>query len=242
VQQSAESLVHKQNVPQIKERIAAIERSLLPEFWKSATIPAINEIRTELRNIIRLIDRKKKTIYHTNFKDSVEERAEVAAPLGSFGGIMLNYRKRLESLLDAHKNHLAIQKVRRFQKITDAELDSLIQLFMQDLSEDERGGFKEYLNENSLDVMIRVMMGLDKMAVREAFLEIERTHRLSDIQVKFLQEIVDSLSQVGILDLGDLYDGKQFKSIHDGGIEAVFGSNVSDKVFEIVKMINKGVG
>lgn len=242
VQQSAESLVQKQNVQKIKERIAAVERSMLPEFWKSASIPAIDEIRTELRNIIRLIDSKKKTIYHTNFRDHVEGRLEVAAPLGTFGGSMLNYRKRLESLLDAHKNHLAIQKVRKFQKITDAELDSLIQLFMQDLSEDERSGFKDYLSENSLDSLIRTMMGLDKLAVREAFVEIERTHRLSDIQVKFLQEIVDSLSQIGILDLGELYDGKQFKSIHDGGIEAVFGSEVSDKVFDIVKKINQGVG
>lgn len=59
-------------------------------------------------------------------------------------------------------------------------------------------------------------MGLDRQAVREAFVEIERTYRLSDIQIKFLQEIVESIAQRGVLDLRDLHDGKQFKSIHDG--------------------------
>jgi len=242
VQQSAESLIQKQNVVQIKAKIASIEMSLLPEFWKTASIPAIDHLRSELRNIIRLIDREKKAIYHTNFRDSIDGRKEVNAPLGTYGAHMINYRKRLESLLDAHKNNLAIQKVRHFQKITDAELNSLIQIFMQDLSEDEREGFQEYLTDNSLDLLIRMMMGLDKIAVKEAFVEIERTYRLSDIQVKFLQEIVESLSQRGILELGDLYTGKQFKSIHDGGIDAVFESKVSDKVFDIVKRINQGVG
>ena len=85
-------------------------------------------------------------------------------------------------------------------------------------------------------------MGLDKLAVKEASVEIERTQRLSDIQVKFLQEIVESLSQKGLLEVGDLYTGKQFKNIHDGGIDAVFGSKVSDQVFEIVRRIHQGVG
>jgi hypothetical protein len=57
-----------------------------------------------------------------------------------------------------------------------------------------------------------------------------------------LQEIVDYISQRGILDFGDLYDGKQFKSIHDGGIETVFGTEVTDRVFDIMKRINQGVG
>jgi type I restriction enzyme R subunit len=242
VQESAESLSQKQNVPQILARKESIETSLLPEFWKTASVPEIDQIRSELRNIIRLIDRTKKAIYHTNFQDSIENRLEVAAPLGKFGGHMLSYRKRLESLLDAHKNHLAIQKVRRFEKITDAELKNLMQILINDLEDEEREGFQEYLTEHSLDLMIRTMMGLDRMAVREAFVEIERTYRLSDIQMKFLQEIVDSISQRGILDIGDLYDGKQFKRIHDGGIEAVFRSDVTDRVFDIVKRINKGVG
>ncbi|WP_373495500.1 DEAD/DEAH box helicase family protein [Aquiflexum sp.] len=242
VQGTAESLATKQNVPQIKAKLASIEMSMLPEFWKSPSIPDIDHLRSELRNIIRLIDRKNKVIYHTNFQDRVDGRLEVQMPLGKFGGQMVNYRKRLETLLDAHKNHLAIQKVRRFHKITSAELESLTRIFMQDISEDEREGFQEFLTDNSLDELIRKMMGLDKLAVKEAFVEIERTQRLSDIQVKFLQEIVESLSQKGLLEVGDLYTGKQFKNIHDGGIDAVFGSKVSDQVFEIVKRINQGVG
>jgi hypothetical protein len=33
----------------------------------------------------------------------------------------------------------------------------------------------------------------------------------------------------------------QFKRIHDGGIDAVFESEVTDKVFEIVRRINQRV-
>lgn len=242
VQQSSESLIQKQNVPQIQKKVETIETTLMPTFWKSATVSEIDQVRSELRNIIRLIDRKKKAIYHTNFRDHVDNRIEVDEPLGKFGGKMLNYRKRLESLLDTHRNNLAIQKIRKFEKITDAELESLTQIFLNDLEEDERDGFKDYLTDHSLNILIRTMMGLDKQSVREAFVEIERTYRLSDIQIKFLQEIVESISQRGILELGDLYDGKQFKIIHDGGIEAVFESEVTDRVFDIVKRINQGVG
>lgn len=71
---------------------------------------------------------------------------------------------------------------------------------------------------------------------------IERTQRLSDIQMKFLQEIDSTISLIGILVAGDLYTGLQFKRIHDGGIDAVFESEVTDKLFEIVRRINQGVG
>ncbi|MGW8124114.1 DEAD/DEAH box helicase family protein [Roseivirga echinicomitans] len=241
VQESAESLIVKDNVIQIKARMAAIKKVLLPDFWRSASIVAIDEIRVELRNIIRLIDREKKKTYHTNFKDRVEERTDVTDPLGRFGGKMNNYRKRLESLLDTHKNHLAIQKVRKFEKITNAELESLVDIFLKDVEEDDREGFKTYLTDHSLNLMIRTMMGLDKQAVKEAFVEIERKHRLSDIQVKFLKEIVESICQRGILEVGDLYTGRQFKSIHDGGIEAVFDQALTDQVFLVVQRINSGV-
>lgn len=242
VQESAESLIQKQNVPQIFARIDSLKTSLEPAFWKSASIPAIDHLRGELRNIIRLIDRNKKVIYHTNFRDKVVDRKELDEPLGKFGVQMGNYRKRLEALLDAHKNHLAIQKIRRIEKITDAELRNLTQMLIDDLAEEERPGFKEYLSEHSLNILIRTLMGLDRQAVREAFVEIERTFRLSEIQIKFLQEIVESIAQRGVLDLGDLYDGKQFKSIHHGGIEVVFGPEITDLVFDIVKRINQGVG
>jgi len=242
VKLSAESLVKKENVPQIKAKMNEIQMSLLDEFWKSASIIDIDQLRADLRDIIRLIDRKKKAIYHTNFQDKVDERLAVENPLGKIGGKMLNYRKRMEALLDAHKNHLAIRKIRRFQKITDAELESLVEIFLKDVEEEEREGFEDYLVGHSLNLLIRTLMGLDKKAVREAFVEIERTQRLSDIQVKFLKEIVESLSQQGILELGDLYTGLQFKNIHDGGIEGVFGPETTDKVFEILGRINRGVG
>lgn len=242
VQQSADSLLKKQNVEVIKSKLESLELSLIPDFWKSASVMDIDHLRSELRSIIRLIDRKKKTIYHTNFKDSIEKRSTVAEPLGKFGNQMVNYRKRLEALLNSNKNHLAIQKIRTFQKITDAELESLIEIFMNDISEDEREGFSEYITKHSLNLLIRTLMGLDKEAVREAFVEIERTHRLTDIQVKFLKEIVDSISQQGILELGDLYTGRRFKSIHDGGIDGVFDSETTDRVFEILGRINQGVG
>lgn len=242
VKQSAYSLEKKDNVAVIVAKMDTIKISLLSEFWSSASIIDIDQIRSELRNIIRLIDRKKKAIYHTNFQDTIDKRLDVADPLGKFGGQMGNYRERLEVLLISHKNHLAIQKIRRFETITNAELESLFEIFLNDIAENEREGFKGYLTEHSLNLLIRTMMGLDKQAVREAFVEIERTHRLTDIQVKFLKEIVESVSQRGILELGDLYTGRRFKSIHDGGIDGVFDSETTDKVFEILGRINKGVG
>jgi hypothetical protein len=80
-------------------------------------------------------------------------------------------------------------------------LESLVEIFLNDIEEDDREGFKTYLTEHSLNLMIRTLMGLDKQSLKEAFVEIERKHRLSDIQVKFLKEIVESLSRRGILEL-----------------------------------------
>ncbi|MEQ8339128.1 MAG: DEAD/DEAH box helicase family protein [Cyclobacteriaceae bacterium] len=241
VRNTAQSLFKKAkpNLPEVYSKIETIRKCMLTDFWKNSSIIHVDEVRLELRNIIRLLDKEKKKIYHTNFEDHVDQRLEVADPIGVFGGKMTNYHERLESLLSAHKDHMAINKIRKLQKITDAELNSLIEIFLQDVEEDDRAGFQEYLTGHSLNLLIRTMMGLDPQAVKEAFVEIERTYRLSDIQIRFLQEIVNSVSQRGILELGDLYTGRQFKSIHDGGIDAVFEEDVVDKVFDILKKINQ---
>ena len=46
---------------------------------------------------------------------------------------------------------------------------------------------------------------------------------------------------LGVLELEDLYDGRKFRDIHDGGIEAVFDDEVVEEVFDILKRINSGV-
>jgi type I restriction enzyme R subunit len=240
---TADSLNKLFNVPEVKEKQAQIKEVLKESFWESPTVKSLEKVRSELRKLIKHIDRNRRTIYHTNFKDRIDNEIEVADPLGTYvTNTAYNYGKRLESLLEEKSNHLAVQKVRSGKEITEAELNALQEILLSDVREEQKEGMKEYLSKLELKEFIKTVLGMDRNAVKAMFAEFERKHRLSDIQTRYLQAIVNSIAVNGLIQLEDLYDGSEFRAIHDGGIEAVFSEEEIDEVFTIVKSLNRKTG
>ncbi|HYF69935.1 MAG TPA: DEAD/DEAH box helicase family protein [Ohtaekwangia sp.] len=228
------------NVPEVQEKKSVIQKILKESFWQSPTINALEEVRSGIRNLIKHIDKNRRAIYHTNFTDRIDQEIEVVDPLGRYASNSgYNFEKRLESLLELKSNHLAVQKIRRGDTITNAELNALQEILLEDVREDQKQGMKEYLTKLSLVEFIKSTMGMDRNAVKGMFAEFERKHRLSDIQTRYLQAIVNSISINGIIDVSHIYDGPEFRRIHDGGIMAVFSEEEVDEVSSIVERLNR---
>lgn len=237
---TASSLNELFNVPEVQEKKGIIQKVLKESFWESPTINALEQVRSELRKIIKHIDKNRRAIYHTNFKDRIDQAIEVVDPLGRYASNNgYNYEKRLETLLELKSNHLAVQKIRRGDQITTAELTALQEILLEDVREDQKEGMKEYLTKVSLVEFIKSTLGMDRNAVKSMFAEFERKHRLSDIQTRYLQAIVNSIAVNGIIEVGYIYDGPEFRAIHDGGILAIFSEDEIDEVSSIVERLNR---
>ena len=247
---TADSLRQIGNVPHVQAKLKLIKQLCTADYWNSISVLKLEEIRQDLRGLIQHIDRKRKRIYHTNFTDKIEDEKEVENIFGGgvgpgVGGRLdtsdrsapyYPYQRRLVRLIEENINHIAIQKLRRNEPITEAELKALQDILLQDIEEDQKGNFQDFLIEKSLGVLIRKIVGLDEESARMAFAEFERKHRLTDVQMKFLKELVVHLKHHGVVEVGTLYD-RPFKELHSGGFDAVFRGQEGDEVIDILRKI-----
>ena len=227
------------NVPEVAAKRELILSLGHDNFWEEVSINKLNLIRLYLRGLIKHLDKDERKIYYTNFGDAIVSDKPVEGYIKT--NIETAYKIRLEMLLRKHKDDLAVDKIRKNESITDAELEHLKGILLKDIEEDKKESFSEFLGKHALDILIKKLLGLDEAAVRMAFAEFERKYALSDIQIRFLKEIVRSISVNGVVKLEDLLDAPQIKGIHHGGIDAVFPLHKANEMAEIIKKFQSDV-
>ncbi len=79
-------------------------------------------------------------------------------------------------------------------------------------------------------------MGLDSAAAQEAFAEFLGDTSLTPDQIRFIEMVIDQLTQRGIMEAGALYE-PPFSSLHSGGPDELFAGkdNVINGIFETLE-------
>ena len=107
---------------------------------------------------------------------------------------------------------------------------------------ESRARFEEvYGKDLSLKQFIRKLVGLDRAAAKEAFAQSLKSTSLCANQIRFVDTIIDYLTQNGVMDPGLLYE-PPFTDIHDEGLDGVFEDNDADQVVAVVRSFNDTVG
>lgn len=88
--------------------------------------------------------------------------------------------------------------------------------------------------------MIRKLVGLDRNAAKQSFSRYLEGSSLSANQIRFIENIIDYLTQNGVMDPGQLY-GPPFTEAHPEGLDGVFGDDDADQIIEIVRSFNETV-
>ena len=95
-------------------------------FWEAIDLNALEELRLRLRGLMSLIEKKKRKIVYTDFKDEVlSVRDEALVYMPKMTG--LQYEKKVKDYLRNHQNHLVIQRLRTNQPLTATDLQGLEQ-------------------------------------------------------------------------------------------------------------------
>ncbi|MBE9210619.1 hypothetical protein IQ244_29775 [Nostoc sp. LEGE 06077] len=141
-----------------------------------------------------------------------------------------------------HENYIAIAKLKRNIPLTDADLTSLEELLFNAEAVESRERFEEVCGKNlNLKLFIRQLVGLDRNAAKQAFGKYLEGSSFNATQIRFVETIIDYLTQNGVMDAGLLYE-PPFTDLHYEGLDGVFGADDADGIVSIVRSFNEAVG
>jgi len=233
----ASALEKKANVPSVATHINLIREIILDEFWKDITLPRLETVRQNLRGLIKFIDRHEKETVYTDFEDTmgeVEEEQGIFLP-----GLKLeNYKIKVEKFVREHENHITINKLKYNKPITSLDLEELEKILFKNNETGTKEDFeKAFGTEKPLTYFIRNIIGLDRNTAKDSFSIFLEKGNLSANQISFVDQIINHLTQNGVMEPGMLFE-VPFTDFHDNGVAGVFNPDEAENIVKIIHEIN----
>ena len=119
------------NVPAVAAQLALIHDMQTDEYWQDVTAPILETARKKLRELVKLIEPKKRPRIYTDFEDEIGEGAELEVRGIPAGTDMDRFRMKARHYLKDHENHIAIQKLRLNEPLTATDLAELERIFVE---------------------------------------------------------------------------------------------------------------
>lgn len=236
----AANLSKKASIPAVAEKLPLLRAVQTPEYWKEADVLTLEDLRRDMRPLIRFLDREKKKPIFTDFEDALDGRT-VEHHLFNYQVNDLDaYRKRVRQFLDEHRHHLAIHKLTHNIPITPGELSELERLLLEQSEVGSRDDFTQAFGEKPMGVLVRSMLGLDADAAHAVFAEFLATPGLNTTQIRFINLIIRSLTVNGMVEPGQLFE-PPFTDLHTGGLTA-FDDRLAGKVVDLLEGVRKNAG
>lgn len=194
---TARLLEKKSSIPQVAAKLPLLRQISDPELWKDIDICKLEDIRRELRALIRFLDEgsKRKDII-TILTDPV---------LDSTAGIPLpeedpfeSYKMKVNRYIEEHKNSLAIYNLTHNISLTRKDYEELERVFTQELGSKE--DYVKTFGDTPFGLLIRKIAKLDHEAVLAAFSEFINDQSLNSRQIAFVQKVITHIEQNGYIE------------------------------------------
>lgn len=231
----AQNLSEKKAVPAIAAQLELLLEIGQDSYWRDITLPALESARIRIRDLVKFADNDtgRERIF-VNFEDEMGEISEHA--LTSHGPSLNQYREKLKHYLKGHLDHPAVRKIRENEPLTKADVDAIEQLLFGDQVVEPQKLDLILGDEGPLTLYVRKTVGLDKEAAKRAFHEIFDSAQLTAKQLLFLDQLVDYLSQNGVMSPANLFE-PPFTFIHDQSVDGILPDHAT-KIVKIIKQIN----
>jgi type I restriction enzyme, R subunit len=230
----ASSLESKDAIPAVKQQLEYLRAVQSTEFWEAIDLAALEDLRIRMRGLVQFIDKSKRKIVYTDFKDEI-----VAVRLGEDIPMpkmtSSQYDKKVEEYIRSHQDEIAIQRLRTNQPLTPTDLHSLEKTLLS-IGEDEGERLLSSMLQRhempSLAHLVRRIVGMDRSAAKAAFSGFLEDRSLNSQQIRFVELVIDQLTARGFMESDALYEAP-FRSLHADGPEGLFTSkpNIIDGLF-----------
>ena len=111
-------------------------------------------------------------------------------------------------------------------------------VYDSDVVESRKRFEESFGSDRPLTVFIRSLVGLDRNAAKDAFGQFLDQNRYSSQQIRFVEMIIDRLTQGGMMEPGQLYE-PPFTGLHYEGLDGAFGDADADVIVGVIEEINR---
>ncbi len=228
----AEALEAQSTIPMIRDQLDLIQDLQTDEYWQDVTVVMLEAVRRRIRHLIHLIEAAKRKIVYTNFRDEIGDGQEIQLPGTVAGMDFERFRKKAQTYLRAHQDHVVIYKLRRNEQLTATDLEELERILGE--IGDTANEYLDQVRECGLVAFIRSLVGLDRETAKAAFSRFLQPETYSAAQIDFINLIIDYLTENGSFDPARLYESP-FTDINAGGPDGVFPQADVDELFGILE-------
>ncbi|MBD0824434.1 DEAD/DEAH box helicase family protein [Aestuariibaculum marinum] len=236
----ARNLNKKRNIPEVARKKDLIQNILKEEFWQSITHTRLDELREDIRGLVKYLDKENQETVYTNFEDVLNlDGVQEVDIMPSYTG-MKSYKERVEAIINKNRNHLVINKLYKNIPVTMAEVKKLEEfLFNEGIGTREE--FEKEYGQEPLTRFIRKIVGLDIETANTLFSEFIQSGNLNANQITFINKIISYLNKNGILDK-TLLTKPPFNEHNEKGILGIFPNTENVvKIISIIDQINNNV-
>jgi type I restriction enzyme R subunit len=229
------------NLSQVRVKQPVIERVQGQEFWDQCDTGSLEDVRQELRGIMRFRptpdrDRVPARVLDVSEDQSLVERQSYEPALE--GLELVAYTNRVQNALNRlFEENGTLQKIRQGKPVTEDDLQDLVSLVLTQEPGLDLSDLAEYYPKTAgqLDLAIRSIIGMDPEVVREKFEAFRNNHPgLTGDQIRFLTMLETQLASFGLLHPERLIQ-RPFTSIHSQGIYGVFNDEkLRDQLLDFV--------
>jgi len=221
----------------VRAKAKRIQQVLGDNFWEQAAIPALEQMRQDLRGIMHYQEKttsaspQPKSIDVTDGDIQLEKRSTNIRSID-----MQLYKQQVEATLEKlFDTSPVLQKIRRGEPVSEKDLNSLVSLVLTQNPDIDLELLREFWDSTApLDFLIRRTVGMEAEAVEKIFADFARRFADNSRQTHFLRLLKNHIRKYGTITVDRLYEAP-FTTIDSDGLDGVFRDE--RQVDELINLI-----
>ena len=195
---TASLLERKANIPQIKAKLPVLKEIHTDAFWDAGDILLFEQVRKELRNLIRFLDEgsgAQRQIV-TKLTDPIIDSQEGVQMDAAYD--FEDYRAKVNRYVNEHGDTLAIYKLTHNIPLAMGDYQELERVLTSELGSKE--DYQREFGDTPFGLLIRKIAKLDHEAAMQAFAAFINDQSLNQNQIAFVHKVIHHIEVNGYMD------------------------------------------
>ena len=237
VRDIASGLEEVASIPLVAAQMPLLLEIQTDEWWQDVSPVALETVRKRLRDLVKFLDKTRRNRVYTDFEDELGDTSEVSFPELGNSVDTAQYRKKVTQYLREHLDHPVVKKLRDNIPVEKAELVRLEAVLYALGGDGGAALFAGIAQGKAVGPFIRGLVGLDREAAKAAFGAYLANSQYNTHQIAFINEIIDYLTQNGVMEPSRLYE-QPFTRWSMQGIDGLFADKDAEIIMGIVQSVN----